>query len=84
MNTVVIKIPSHAVPSQSKHLVAAVELRKWCHEHVKNGWRSFFMAATEHTQQAQMDMARASYIGFTFDDPKEAMKFKLWAGNERG
>ena len=84
MNTVVIKIPSSVVPSQSKHLDAAVELRKWCHEHVKKGWRSFFLAATEHNQQAMMDNNKVSFIGFSFDDPKEAMKFKLWAGNERG
>jgi len=82
VKTVIIKIPSHAIPSQSKHLVSAVKLRKWCHEHVKNDWRSFFLASTEHTQQDQIDNNRVSFIGFTFDDPKEAMKFKLWAGNE--
>ena len=84
MNTVVIKIPSHAIPSQSKHLESAVELRKWCHEYTKDGWGSFFMEATEHDQHAQVD-ARCSFIGFTFDDPKDAFAFKLkWAGNKHG
>jgi len=41
------------------------------------------MAATEHDQQAQLDNARASFIGFTFDDPKDAFAFKLkFAGNK--
>lgn len=85
MNTVVIKIPSHAIPSQSKHLEAAVKLRKWCHEYSKDDWRSFFMAATEHNQQAQMDNARASFIGFTFDNPKDAFAFKLkFASDKNG
>ena len=84
MNTVVIKIPSSGIRGDTKPLESAVELRKWCHEHVKKGWRSFFLGATEHNQQAMIDNNKVGFIGFSFDDPKEAMKFKLWAGNERG
>ena len=85
MNTVVIKIPSHAVPGQNKHLESAVTLRKWCHEHVKNNWRSFFIGATEHTQRHNMDNDRYGFIGFTFDDPKDAFAFKLkWSDYKHG
>ena len=85
MNTVVIKIPSSAIPSQSKHLEAAVELREWCHKHVKSEWRSFFLGATEHTEKAMTGNERHGFMGFTFDDPKDAFAFKLkWAGRENG
>jgi len=84
VKTVVIKIPSHPILSHSKHLESAVKLRKWCHEHIKNDWCSFFLEATAHEENAQLDYKLVVFIGFKFEDSKEAMKFQLWAGNEHG
>lgn len=80
MKTVVIKIPAHVVPKSSKRLKVAVRLRKWCHDHVHNGWHSFFLDATDESKQA--NSTYTGFIAFNFTDPKEAMKFMLWAGSE--
>lgn len=77
MKTVVIKIPHHIVPAQSPHFAAACELRAWCREHIQNGWSSYFLATTIYNHQERS----TGFIAFDFKDPKEAMKFSLWAGN---
>lgn len=79
METVLIKIPGRVVPNPSKHLVMACKLRKWCHDHVNNGWHSFFLDATEENK---LESTYTEFIAFKFTDPKEAMKFRLWTGDE--
>lgn len=79
METVVIKVPAHIVSSASQHLKAACRLRKWCHNHINNGWHSFFLDATDENKNYNTNYT--GFIAFNFTDPKEAMKFRLWAGN---
>lgn len=78
--TVIIKIPAHIVPSMSRHLTAVCRLRKWCHAHINNGWHSFFLDATSDNKYHHDEYT--GFIAFNFTDPKEAMKFRLWAESE--
>ena len=81
METVVIKIPAHIVPSQSGHLVTAVKVRKWCHKHVQSKWHSFFLNASDENKRSQAEYT--TFIAFSFANPKDAFKFRLkWMGNE--
>lgn len=80
METVVIKIPAHVIPRLNRHLKAACRLRKWCHDHINNGWHSFFLNATDENKYHHDEYA--GFIAFHFTDPKEAMKFRLWAESE--
>jgi len=80
METVVIKIPAHVVPSQSGSLTAAVKVRKWCHKYTKGKWHSFFLNASDENKMSQAQYT--SFIAFSFADPKDAFAFRLkWVGN---
>lgn len=79
MKTVTIKIPAYIIPGiNNPQLVAVCELRKWCREHIRNGWHSYFLTSPADILQDK----QISFAAFNFTDPKEALKFQLWAGNE--
>lgn len=50
-------------------------LRRWCYNHVRCNWRSYFMGTSDHNR-----MNGVGFVVFEFDDPREHLKFKLWVG----
>lgn len=75
MSIVVVKINDCAIPSESDAVKDHCELRTWCHSYVKGKWHSYFLHTTEENLRDGV-----GFVAFNFADPKEALKFKLWAG----
>jgi hypothetical protein len=74
--TVVVKIRDSAIVQDDNALKDACELRKWCHANIKCEWFSYFLHTTDENRMENS----VGFVAFEFSDPKEAMKFKLWAG----
>ena len=72
---VLVKIRDSAIVTDTTALKDACELRTWCHAHTKCEWFSYFMQTTQENR-----MNGIGFVAFEFSDPKEALKFKLWAG----
>lgn len=51
------------------------DLRSWCYEYIRNGWCSYFLNTTDECK-----INGIGWVAFDFQDPKEAMKFKLRTG----
>ena len=50
-------------------------LRTWCYDHVKNGWCSYYLCATDDCK-----INGIGWVAFDFEDPKESLKFQLTTG----
>lgn len=75
MSAVIIKIADTIIKQDRTALKEMCHLRSWCYANVKNGWHSFYLDATDVAC-----MNGVGFIAFEFNDPKEQMKFQLFAG----
>lgn len=73
---VVVKIRDSAIVQDANALKDACELRIWCHANTKCEWFSYFLHTTDENRMSN----GVGFVAFEFSDPKEALKFKLWAG----
>jgi len=75
-NRIIVKINDSAILSENWALKDHCELRKWCHINTKCKWHSYFVGTTDDNRA----MRGVGLVVFEFGCPKEALKFKLWAG----
>ena len=75
MNTIVVQIADSPLERDRTALKDVCGLRAWCHEHIKNGWCSYFLNTSDENR-----LQGIGFVAFDFENPKEAMKFQLWTG----
>lgn len=75
MNTVIVKLPYSSISEE--HWPGTHELRQWCHKHLNEDWRSYYI--DRDLGMAGEGAADHIYLVFEFENPKEALKFRLWS-----
>lgn len=58
------------------NMALLLELRAWCRDNAKYPWKTYHLQQTEYVDFA----SRYDFIVFEFDDPKDAMLFRLYTG----
>ena len=76
-NNVIVKVhDTPVINAEDFAFIDHCKLRKWCHANVKCEWNSYHI----HTSDDNRAVRGVGFVVFEFACPKEALKFKLWAG----